>query len=161
MVRARPGLWPVGLCWQVPDPAPRCFNPHDPVWNVRPELLQGALHSLQRKNTPLCLQSDLFSHFSLCSTFPFTPWPADGFCPSFSNHLWYPLAPSSSSLQCPKLPLPGTALAKPAWALLLLHDSSTLPVERIQVEPFPSSQSRPQGISKSTHKAVTSLNLGP
>lgn len=63
MVRARAGLWPVGLCWQVPDPAPRCFNPHDPVWNVRPELLQGALHSLQRKNIPLCLQSDLFSHF--------------------------------------------------------------------------------------------------
>lgn len=29
--------------------------------------------SLQRENIPLCLQPDPFSHFSLCSTFSFTP----------------------------------------------------------------------------------------
>lgn len=29
--------------------------------------------SLQMKNIPLCLQPDLFSHFSICSMFSFTP----------------------------------------------------------------------------------------
>lgn len=51
---------------------PAALIPTIPSGTCRPELL-GACTSLQRKNIPLCLQPDLFSHFSLCSTFSFTP----------------------------------------------------------------------------------------
>lgn len=60
------------------------------------------------------------------------------------------------------LPFSDTGLAKPAWPLFLVHDGSAIPVERIQVDPFPSSQSRPLWTSTSwaNTKQTLDRNLG-
>lgn len=47
------------------------------------------------------------------------------------------------STKCSVQPFSDTSLARPAWALVLVRDGSTIPMERIQVDPFPDSRSRP------------------